>query len=94
MNFRHSRSYCPFRNTSAKVQTQNLTTKKFKPKEFRPKDLKLANKKISTLPHPNKPKKISYQDKKKEYFKKKWNWKNSSPITKDNSIKSEKKRNN
>ena len=42
----------------------------------------------------NKIKKIFYQDKKKKYLKKKQNQKNSTLVTKDNTIKIEKNWNN
>ena len=80
-------------NTSTKVQTQGSTAKKCKPKESRPKDLKLANGKTPAPPCINEPEKISRQDKKKEYTKKKRDRKNSTPATRDNAIKGEKKQN-
>ena len=88
------RSHRPSQNTSTKVQTQSSTVKESKLKESRPKDSKPANKKTPTLPRTNEPGKISHQDKKKEYFKKKWDRKNSTSATRDNAIKGEKKRNN
>ena len=76
------------------MQTQGSTIKESKPKESKPKDLKPANRKTFAPPHTNKLGKTSCQDKKKEYFKKKQNRKNSTPATGDNAIKGEKKQNN
>ena len=87
------KSHCLSQNTSAKVQIQGSTAKKFKYKEFRSKDLKPANRKTPTPLRTNKPEKTFHQDKKKEYFKKKRDRKNSTPTIEDNAIKSEKKRN-
>ena len=84
----------PSQNNSAKVQTQSSTAKESKPEESRPKDSKPANEKTLTLPRTNEPEKTSLQDKKKEYLKKKWDRKNSTPDTGDNTIEGEKKRNN
>ena len=70
-NSRCSRGYCLSQNTSTKVQIQSSTIKKSKPKKSRLKDLKLANGKIPVPLRTNEPKKISRQDKKKEYLKKK-----------------------
>ena len=94
VDFRYSRSYFLSQNTFTKIQTQVWTAKKSKPKESRLKDLKLANEKNSTLPRIDEPGKISYQDKKKEYFKKKRDRKNSTLAIKNNAIEGEKKRNN
>ena len=80
-----SKSHCPSQNTSAKVQTQSLTTKKSKPKESRPKEAKLANSKFSALPHFNEVVKPNCQEKKK-YQKKKQDWKNSSLAIRVNTI--------
>ena len=88
------RSYCLSQNTFTKVQTQGSTAKKSKPKEFRPKDSKPANEKTPASPCTNKPEKTSCQDKKKEYFKKKRDWKNSTPVIGANAIEDKKKRNN
>ena len=93
-DFRCPRGYRLSQNTSIKVQTQGSTAKESKPKEFRPKDLKPANVKTPALPRSNELRKISCQDKKKEYLKKKRDQKNSIPAIEDNAIESEKKRNN
>ena len=93
-NSRYSRSYHLFQNTSAKVQTQGSTAKKSKPEESWPKDLKPADRKTPIPPYTNKVRKISCQDKKKEYLKKKRDWKNSTPATRNNAIEEEKKQNN
>ena len=85
------RSHCLFQNTFAKIQTQDSTAKKSKPEEFRLKDSKLANEKTSTPPRIYKSGKISCQNKKKKYFKKKRDRKNSTLTTGDNAIKGEKK---
>ena len=58
-----------FQNTSAKVQTQGLTTKEFKPEKSKPKNLKLANRKTSILPHINKPKKLFTKIRRKSILK-------------------------
>ena len=71
VDFRCPRSHHLSQNTSTKVQTQGSIVKKSKPKESRPKDSKPANGKTPALPRTNEPKKISRQDKKKEYLKKK-----------------------
>ena len=84
----------PSQNTSAKVQTQSSTAKESKPEESKSKDLKPVNKKTPAPPHINKPRKTSRQDEKKEYLKKKWDGKNSTPATWDNAMEGEKKRNN
>ena len=76
------------------MQTQGSIAKKYKPKKSRPKDSKLANRKTSTLSRTNELGKTFYQNKKKKYFKKKQDQKNSTPVTKDNIIKGEKKQNN
>ena len=76
------------------MQTQGSTTQKSKPKESRCKDLKLANKKTSAPLCTNELEKTSHQDKKKKYFKKKRDWKNSTPVIGDNAIKNKKKWNN
>ena len=93
-DFRCPRGHRPSQNTFIKVQTQGSTTKESKPKESRPKNLKPADGKTPTLPHTNEPGKTSYQNKKKEYLKKKQDWKNSILATRDNAIEGEKKRNN
>ena len=61
------KGYCLSRNIFAKVQTQDLTTKKFKPKKSRPKKKKLADGKSSASPRSNKAIKSNCLDKKKEY---------------------------
>ena len=76
------------------METQGSTAKKSKSKESRPKDLKPTNEKTLALSCINKPRKPSRQDKKKKYFKKKRDRKNSTPATRDNAIEGEKKRNN
>ena len=91
---RYPRGHRLSQNTSTKVQTQGLTANESKPKESRPKDSKPANKKTPTPPHTNEPGKISYQNKKKKYLKKKQDWKNFTPATRDNAIEGEKKQNN
>ena len=65
------KSHCSSQNTSAKVQIQGLTTKKFKPEESRTKDLKPVNEKTPAPPRINKSEKTFHQDKKKKYLKKK-----------------------
>ena len=80
------RGHCPSRNTSTKVQTQDLIVIESKLEESRPKNSKLADGKTPTRPRTDKPGKISCQDKKKEYFQKKRNQKNFTPGTKDNAI--------
>ena len=91
---RCSRGHRLSQNTSIKMQTQDSTAKESKPEESRPKDLKPADGKTLAPPRTNKSEKTFYQDKKKEYFKKKWDQKNSTPATRDNAIEGEKKRNN
>ena len=59
----------------------------------RPKDLKPANGKTPAPSHTKELGKTSCQDKKKKYFKKKSNRKNSTPAIRDNTIEGEKKRN-
>ena len=76
------------------MQIQGSTIKKFKPKESNTKNSKPVNRKTPALLRINKSKKTFYQDKKKEYFKKKRAQKNSILTIKDNTIKGEKKRNN
>ena len=93
-DFYYSRNYYLSSNISAKVQTQSSIVKKSKPKESRLKNLKPANKITFALSYINKLEKTFYQDKKKEYFKKKWNQKNFIPAIKDNAIKDKKKQNN
>ena len=88
------RSHCPSQNTFAKVQNQGSTAKKSKPEEFRPKNSKPANRKTPVPPCINKLRKTSRQNKKKKYFKKKQDWKNSTLATRDNAIEGEKKQNN
>ena len=88
------RDHCPSQNTSTKVQTQGSTIKESKPKESRPKDSKPVNGKTPAPPRTNEPGKTSCQDKKKDYLKKKRDWKNSTPATGNNAIEDEKKRNN
>ena len=85
------KSHCPSQNTSIRIQIQDSTAKKFKPKEFRSKDFKTANRKTPALFRTNELEKIFYQDKKKEYLKKKQDRKNSTPAIGDNAIESEKK---
>ena len=70
-DFHYPRGYCPSQNTSTKVQTQSLITKESKLEKSKSKDSKLANRKTFALPYTNELGKTSYQDKKKEYFKKK-----------------------
>ena len=54
-----------------KVQTQGLTAKKSKPKDFKSKKSKPANQKsVLSYTNTNKLAKSLYQDKKKEWFKK------------------------
>ena len=65
------KSHCLSQNTFIKVQTQGSTAKKSKPEESMLKDLKPANRKTPALPRTDKLGKTSYQDMKKEYFKKK-----------------------
>ena len=76
------------------MKTQDSTAKEFKLKKSRPKNSKLANKKTFALLHTNKSRKNSYQKKKKKYFNKKQNIKNSILAMRDNAIESEKKWNN
>ena len=91
---RYFRGHCPSQNTSTKVQTQGSTAKKSKPKESRPKDSKPANGKTPALPRIDESGKSFYQNKKKEYLKKKRDRKNPTPAIGDNAIESEKKQNN
>ena len=93
-DFYYPRGHRLSQNTSTKVQTQGSTTKESKPKESRSKDSKRADGKTSTPPHINEPEKTSCQNKKKEYFKKKQDRKNSSLAIENNAIEGEKKRNN
>ena len=93
-DFRCPRGHRPSQNTSAKVQTQDSIAKKSRPKESRPKDLKPANEKTPAPLYTNKSGKTSCQDKKKEYFKKKQDRKNSTLAIRDNAIKDKKKQNN
>ena len=76
------------------MQTQGPTVKKSKSEEPRPKDSKPANGKTSALLRTIEPGKISRQDKKKEYLKKKRDRKNFTLAIKENAIEDEKKRNN
>ena len=62
--------------------------------ESRPKNSKPANGKTPTLSHTNKLGKTFCQDKKKKYFKKKRDQKNSTLAIGDNAIEDEKKQNN
>ena len=71
VDFRCPKGHCPSQNTSAKIQSQGLTAKKFKPKESRSKKAKPTNNKSFTLPHSNEAIKPTCQEKKKEYWKKK-----------------------
>ena len=80
-------------NTFTKMQTQGSSAKKFKPKKSRSKDVKLINEKTPAPPRTNKPEKTYHQDKKKEYFKKKRDQKNSTLAIGDNAIQGEKKQN-
>ena len=75
------------------MQTQDLTAKESKPKKSRPKDLKPADKKTPAPPCINEIEKTCHQDKKKKYFIKKRNRKNSTPAKSDNTIEGEKKQN-
>ena len=90
---RYPRGHCLSQNTSSKIQTQDSTAKESKPMESRPKDSKPANEKTPAPPRTNEPEKTFCQDKKKEYLKNKQDRKNSTSATRDNTIKSEKKRN-
>ena len=87
------RDHRPSQNPSTKVQTQGSIIKESKPEESTPKDLKSADGKTPAPSRTNEPGKTSYQDKKKEYLKKKRDRKNSIPATRDNAIEGEKKRN-
>ena len=93
-DFCYYRGYCLSQNTSTKVQTQGSTAKESKPKESRPKDSKPTNGKTPAPPHTNEPEKISRQDKKKEYLKKKWDQKNSTSAIRNNAMKGKKMWNN
>ena len=86
-NFCYLKTHHLSQNTSVKLQIHNLTIKKSKHKDFKPKNYKSANKKTFALFYTNKLREISCQDKKKEYFKKKWNRKNSILAIRDNAIK-------
>lgn len=95
LNIHCSRDHCFSHAISSKIQTQR--TKESKRKEFKLKNLKLSNEKAFFLSCPKFIKfgKIFCQDKKKEYIKKKQNWKNFILATGDNVIEEdEKKRNN
>ena len=91
---RYPRGYCPSQNTSTKVKTQSSAVKESKSEESKPKDSKPADRKTLAPPRTDEPGKTFYQDKKKKYFKKKQDRKNSIPATEDNAIEGEKKRNN
>lgn len=75
---------------------QDLIIKISRLKESKPKESKLTNKKAYILSCSNftKPKKTFCQDKKKQYFKKKRDQKNSILAIRDNIIKSEKNQSN
>ena len=64
-----------------------MTAKESKSKESRPKKTKPTNGKSSILPRFDEAVKPNYQEKKKEYWEKKQDWKNSFPTTGDNAIK-------
>ena len=88
------RNHQPSYNTFDKVQTQDLTAKKFKPTKTKPRKLNLANKISSILPCIHKSAKFTYQKKKKKYWKKKQDQKNSILTTENNAIESGKKKKN
>ena len=93
------RGHCFSYITLAKVQTQGFNIKESKFEESKPKELKPAESKIPASPCSKsiKPEKTFYIDKKKEYFKKKWDQRNNTLETKNNAnlIESnEKKQNN
>ena len=90
-DFCYSQGHCPSQNTSTKVKTQGLVVKESKLEESRPKNLKPINEKTPTPPHTKEPGKISCQDKKKKYFKKKRDQKNFTLAKGDNAIEGEKK---
>ena len=77
-------------NTSSKVQTQGTIAKEFRAEEPRPKEAKQADGKVSAPPYFHKPVKLTCQEKKKEYWKKKQNKKNFFTATGDNAIKGKK----
>ena len=54
------KDYYLSQNTSIKMQTQGLTTKKSKPKESRLRNSKLANNNTLALPYINRSEKISH----------------------------------
>lgn len=70
-----------------------MIIRKSKPKELKSRKLKSAAKKPA-LSYINKLKKIFCQNKKKEYLKKKQDWKNFTLAIKDNTIEDKKKKNN
>ena len=82
----YPRGHCPSNSTVSKVQTQGTTGKESKSEEAKPKELKLAEGKNPTplRSKSTEPGKSSRIDKRREYFKKKWNRKNNIPVTKDN----------
>ena len=91
MDFYCFKYHCLSQNIFAKVQTQGLITKKSKLEKSNLKDLKLVNEKILAPFYTNKPEMIFCQDKKKKYFKKKRNQKNSILAKKDYTIENKKK---
>ena len=89
-NARCPRGYRLSHNTSSKVQTQGITAKKPRAKEPRPKETKQADDKAPAPPRSDKPIKLTCQEKKKKYQKKKQDQKNSFPAIGDNVIKGKK----
>ena len=77
-------------NTFSKVQTQGTTAKKPRAEEPWPKEAKQANGKAPTPLRSDELIKPTRQKKKKKYWKKKGDRKNSSPATKDNAIEGKK----
>ena len=84
------RGHRPSHNTSSKVQTKGTTAKEPRVKEPRPKEAKPANGKAPAPPRSDEPIKPTRQEKKKEYWKKKQDLKNSSLTNGNNPIKGKK----
>ena len=76
----------PSYNTSSKVQTQGITVKEPRVKEPRPKEVKQDDGKAPAPPRFDEPVKLTYQEKKKMYQKKKQDRKNSFLTTGNNAI--------
>ena len=93
------KNHRPFISITSKMKTQKTTGKKPKPEESRPKKPKLAEGKNPTPPCSKSTEfgKTFCTNKKREYFKKKRDWKNNTSVTGDNANAveiGEKKQNN